>query len=402
MATIKIELFTSKTLADGRHPIYITVRHNKAVRRKAVGSAFPHEWDKDRQMIKPKGRKDHVADTIHIENEFEKYKAIFRILDRSDKPWRAEDVFNYQVKQDDGPTTFYKAAESYLASLEYGSISYDGVKARFDKVKRYAKTDFSIDEINDRWITGFIKHCKTREKNKAGNMGNSKNTINHAFRFIKRVVSFAEVENKSLKRVKIFDDKNVRGKLTAEEIKLLEHVHLTPGTLMYHARNIFLVQFYFRGMRIGDALRLQESDLISGRLKYDANKTGVGYDMKIVAPCQKILDQYTGHGRHYIFPFLRLKEEPDNVVDFKNELKNRTMVINRNLKVIAQKCGIDKILTTHIARHSFASIADKQLGGDLKTLQGLFGHSSRKMTEVYIRDLRRNDDLDDAADQVLL
>jgi integrase/recombinase XerD len=62
--------------------------------------------------------------------------------------------------------------------------------------------------------------------------------------------------------------------------------------------------------------------------------------------------------------------------------------------------GIDKNISSHIARHTFASIADKKLGGDLKDLQAMLGHSSRAMTEIYIRDLRKYDEMDDVADKV--
>lgn len=402
MATISLELFTSKKLKkeDDRHPIYITVRQNGIPRRKMVGVAHLTEWDEVNKKIKPKGRKDHVSDNIHIEDEFEKYKTRFRELERSGIPWEAEDVFN-TASADKGPETFYQYAEAYLKTLPAGTFTYDGTVSRFEKVKRYAKRDFLLSDIDKNWIAGFIRHCKTNEKSKDGGVGNAKNTINHAIKFIKRVVSFSGDVIKDLNAHNLSYDRNIKNKLTNKEIEAIAKLNIREDILKNHARNIFLVQFYFRGMRIGDALRLEWSDIKNGRLQYDANKTGNSYDMKIVKSCMNILDQYKDTGTYYIFPFLRLKEPGVPTKEFKTELKNRTMVINRNLKEIAKDCGIDKTLTTHIARHSFASIADQQLGGDLKTLQGLFGHSTREMTEIYIRDIRRVDDLDDAADKVL-
>lgn len=402
MATITLELFTSKKLKkeQGRHPIYVTVRKDGVPRRKYVGFASKEEWDEVNKKIKPKGRKDHIEANIHIEDEFAKYVARFRELERAVIPWEADDVFNTTAASS-GPVTFYQYADEYLTTLSKGTFTYDATSARYSKVKRYTKRDFLISDIDKRWITGFVTHCKTNEKSRTGETGNATNTINQAIKFIKRVVSYSGNFNKDLNSYSLRFDRNIKSKLTSEEINAISKVEIMDDVLMNHARNIFLVQFYFRGMRIGDALRLEWSDIKNGRLQYDAGKTGNPYDMKIVKPCMDILNRYKDAGTYYIFPFLRYNEPDITLQQFKTEIKNRTMVINRSLKKIAKKCGITKTVTTHIARHSFASIADQQLGGDLKTLQGLFGHSSREMTEIYIRDIRRVDDLDDAADKVL-
>lgn len=401
MATITIELFTSKKLKKehNRHPIYITIRKDDLVRRKKVGSALVEEWDDVNKKIKSKGRKNHVADTIHIEDEFYKYNARFKELDRSGRNWHPDDVFK-DVEENKKDVTFYEVAESYLETIKHKN-SYPNAVSRLEKIKRYHPKDFTIPDIDNRWISGFIKHCQTEEKNTKGGIGNTKNTINFAFSFIKTVVNFSDEVSHALRKHKLSYDRNIRSKLTAEEIDSIKNLKISKDTLQYHARNIFLTQYYFRGMRIGDALRLEKSDIVNGRLKYDASKTGVQYDMKVVAPCMDLLREYIEGDRHYLFPILRRIEGKCSRDDFKNEMKNRTMIVNRHLKTIAKECGIDKVISTHIARHSFASIADQQLGGDLKTLQGLFGHSSRKITEIYIRDLRKTDDLDDAADKVL-
>lgn len=402
MATITIELFTSKKMKkeNDRHPLFLIVRNGNTVSRKKVGAATVDEWDVKNKRIKPKGRKTYVADNIIIEDEFEKYNARVKALERSGKPWIAEDVFKEDAEVKVIQETFFSVGEAYLESIKHKN-SYYNAKSRFEKVKRFAIKDFFIADIDNRWIEGFIKHCQTEEKNNSGGIGNSKNTISYAFRLIKRIVNYSDTENHYLRKLVLSYDRNIRSKLTIEEIESMRKLVLKAGTLVYHTRNIFLVQYYFRGMRIADALRLEKSDISNGRLTYDAKKTGVQYDMKIVAPCMEILSEYMDSDSYYLFPILRRIEPQTDRVDFMNELKNRTMKVNLHLKEIAKACGIDKKVTTHIARHSFASIADQQLGGDLKTLQGLFGHSSRKITEIYIRDLRKTDDLDNAADKIL-
>ena len=59
-------------------------------------------------------------------------------------------------------------------------------------------------------------------------------------------------------------------------------------------------------------------------------------------------------------------------------------VMNRYLKEIATISGIDKYLTTHAARHTYATICLSQ-GVSLKNVSKMLGHASVKMTERYAR-----------------
>jgi site-specific recombinase XerD len=68
-------------------------------------------------------------------------------------------------------------------------------------------------------------------------------------------------------------------------------------------------------------------------------------------------------------------------------------VVNNRLGDIAEKVGISKSLTTHVARHSAANrmAAD---GWTLQEIQSALGHSDVTVTQEYIRTLR-DDELDD-------
>ena len=59
-------------------------------------------------------------------------------------------------------------------------------------------------------------------------------------------------------------------------------------------------------------------------------------------------------------------------------------VMNRYLKEIATICKINKHLTMHTARHTYATICLSQ-GVSLKNVSKMLGHASVKMTERYAR-----------------
>ena len=66
-----------------------------------------------------------------------------------------------------------------------------------------------------------------------------------------------------------------------------------------------------------------------------------------------------------------------------NDISAKTATLNNNLKKIAELAEIEKHLSFHIARHSFAKLA-KDKGTDSGVVQGLLAHSSIKTTEGYM------------------
>jgi site-specific recombinase XerD len=68
---------------------------------------------------------------------------------------------------------------------------------------------------------------------------------------------------------------------------------------------------------------------------------------------------------------------------------------NQSLKRIAHKANIDKALTFHVARHTFATMF-LELGGAIETLQQLLGHADLSTTQIYahITDKRKHIEMD--------
>lgn len=59
--------------------------------------------------------------------------------------------------------------------------------------------------------------------------------------------------------------------------------------------------------------------------------------------------------------------------------------LNAYLKELADLCGIEKKLTTHVARHTFATTVNLNSGVPLEVVQTLLGHGSIKQTQHYAR-----------------
>jgi site-specific recombinase XerD len=59
--------------------------------------------------------------------------------------------------------------------------------------------------------------------------------------------------------------------------------------------------------------------------------------------------------------------------------------LNAYLKEIADLCGIQKPLTFHIARHTFATTVTLTNGVPIETVSKLLGHTSIKTTQIYAK-----------------
>jgi len=111
----------------------------------------------------------------------------------------------------------------------------------------------------------------------------------------------------------------------------------------------------------------------------------------------KIYETGKGKDSDYIFPFLDnsaeysklispedfQKASPDLIATLFKKIESRIAICNKGLKAIAKELEINKRLTTHIARHSFADIARRK-GISIYDISRLLGHSKTGITERYL------------------
>lgn len=198
-------------------------------------------------------------------------------------------------------------------------------------------------------------------------------------------------------QIKVLESEKVG--LNKKEIQLLENVEdITKA--QQHALNVWLFSFYFAGIRVGDVLKLKWSEFRDERLYYRMGKNKKQVSLKIPEKAQVILDQYKKEGtkkNDLIFPEL---EETDfkNVRKLETRVKTITRNFNRRLEIVAEKVGIEKKLSMHIARHSFGNISGDKI--PIQMLQKLYRHSSITTTINYQQNFMHKE-TDEALDRVI-
>ncbi|MFR8835124.1 tyrosine-type recombinase/integrase [Bacteroides nordii] len=190
-------------------------------------------------------------------------------------------------------------------------------------------------------------------------------------------------------------------KLDEGEIQKIIDLELEVDSLLWHCRNYFLFSFYCAGIRAGDLIQLRWANITSdGRLHYQMGKNHKDRDLILVEQAKNILTLYYKEEKKandYIFPLLDVselyakaisQEEKDTLptelkIKLFNQISSKNALINKYLKKLAEKAEIEKKLSFHISRHSFAKVA-KQKGTDNTKLKDLLAHSSVKITENYM------------------
>lgn len=85
-------------------------------------------------------------------------------------------------------------------------------------------------------------------------------------------------------------------------------------------------------------------------------------------------------GWHYLFPSARLTVDPESSKIRRHHI-NET-VLRKSVKKAAKEVGIEKNVTCHTLRHSFATHL-LQRGADIRTVQEQLGHSDLRTTQIY-------------------
>ncbi|MBP7487564.1 MAG: integrase catalytic domain-containing protein, partial [Parabacteroides sp.] len=113
-------------------------------------------------------------------------------------------------------------------------------------------------------------------------------------------------------------------------------------------------------------------------------KTGVSFTIPLLDIPQKILDKYEG------------ALSDDRVLPVPSNQK-----VNAYLKEIGSLCGIDKELSFHIARHTFATLTLSK-GVSIESVSKMLGHTNIRTTQIYARitDSKISNDMNDFASKV--
>ena len=275
----------------------------------------------------------------------------------------------------------------------------------FRKKRRMA--DITVADMTVELLTRFDNFLQKWENEREPGTLLHPNTIEVQFNILRTLVHRAievgimEASKDPFLVFKYKGVKTVKEKLDDSEMERIINLELEEGSLIWHCKNYFLFSYYCAGIRAADLIQLRWGNVTtSGRLHYQMGKNHKERDLLLVEQAIEILRHYQrddAKATDYIFPLLSNDTEyagyvtqadkdrmrPELRHKMYQDISSKNALINKYLKKIAEQAEIEKPLSMHISRHSFAHIAQES-GAESSAIKNILGHSNLATTERYM------------------
>ena len=275
----------------------------------------------------------------------------------------------------------------------------------FRKKRRMA--DITVADMTVELLTRFDNFLHKWENEREPGTLLHPNTIEVQFNILRTLVHRAievgimEASKDPFLVFKYKGVKTVKEKLDDSEMERIINLELEEGSLIWHCKNYFLFSYYCAGIRAADLIQLRWGNVTtSGRLHYQMGKNHKERDLLLVEQAIEILRHYQrddAKATDYIFPLLSNDAEyagyvtqadkdrmrPELRHKMYQDISSKNALINKYLKKIAEQAEIEKPLSMHISRHSFAHIAQES-GAESSAIKNILGHSNLATTERYM------------------
>lgn len=401
MPSYNIELNSKPKKGSNEHTLLLRITVNRKHTRLKLDHAIqPKHFNQNPNQNKYV-RSSHPRHTIinrDIDDKIQEAKEVAKDLEKEKKLLTAESIKQRMNRAD--YSSIIEFANSVIKTMEknnqFGSVKK--YKTLVSRLLEFSKSnDLLFIEITLSFLEEFNAYLRS--------LGNSETTSSKYLETLRTIYRKASVTGLTDQlpnpffNFKIRRGPVTRARLNEDEIKAIVELELPKDSLIWHVKNAFLFSFYNAGIRASDLITMQWKNVADGRLTYKMQKTQKVHSVKLLDKPKRILDYYdSDNPEHYIFPFFKNDIDYSDPLFLHNQISAKTALLNKYLKQIAEKAGIHKNISTHTARHSFADIARKKTD-NLYNLSKTLGHSSLKITEVYLASFDE-DAIDDTLDNV--
>ncbi|WP_313778890.1 site-specific integrase [Flagellimonas onchidii] len=235
----------------------------------------------------------------------------------------------------------------------------------------YRSSDIPLRDVNLKFIKGFEYFLKT---NKNCNHNSSLKYINNFKKIIRLAVTHEWISKDPFYNFKVQFKSVEREYLTKQELESIISLEIRMPRLDV-VRDMF-VFCCFTGLAYIDIKKLTPNNIVphidgSQWIQSARQKTRSKLGIPLLPTAMEIIDKYENHPR---------VKNGECVIPVLSNQKS-----NSYLKEIADRCGITKNLTTHLARHTFATTVTLSNGVPIETVGKLLGHKNLRTTQHYAK-----------------
>lgn len=267
--------------------------------------------------------------------------------------------------------------EIYLRTMKHSSRNTVAAYIRdLEKMEKFMKEQGkqAVTEITATNLTTYALYLE-RQGLSTATISRNIASVRAFFIYLLRKGKISQDPSEQLKPPKV--EKKIPETLTIEEVNLLleQPTDNTPKEIRDKA---MLELLYATGIRVTElvSLKLEDVNLELGYIRcQDGEKERV---IPFEGTAQRVLHTYIGETRNFLCR--------DSEYLFTN-CQGKRMTRQGFWKIMKQyaaKAGIQKDITPHMIRHSFA-VHLVENGADLRSIQEMLGHSDISTTQIYMR-----------------
>ena len=374
----KVSFYLRTNYLNKKGEASIMMRVHLNYERMSFGSTglniVPTLWDKTRQCAigrstqakKLNAELDNIKAGLHNivdsnRNEdltLDKIKAIY-----DNKTFKTETFMAFYDRYVEDVRSELGHGKSYVTVQKY-ALARTQFREYINKC--LGRKDLRPSELDASIVEGFARYLRTE-------VGQNENTTIKTIKFLKTAV--IQAQKLGLLRHDPFAGLHFhykpvdRGFLTDEEIEKLMNKDFGIERLG-QVRDIFVFSC-FTGLAYIDVSSLKDSNIVvmNGQkwIMTKRKKTGIPTNVVLLDIAESILKKYEGKcNNNALLPII----------------SNQKM--NAYLKEIADLCGIEKQLTFHMARHTFATMSLSK-GVPIESVSKMLGHTNIRTTQIYAR-----------------
>lgn len=354
----------------------------------------PKTWDCTKSRVKGKNT-EALSTNLQLSNLEDLVTSLYYKYEKTDKlslERIKQDYLGKTVSTETIMELFEAHNEDVKKQVGCGGLSttsyskYELVRKRFAQMilKQYRRKDLRLTEVTPFVIHDFELYLRTE-------IDQSPNTATKTLKTFKSVILFGIrnglMTNNPFANIR-FHLKGVdRGYLEDDELNRLMNKEIGNKRLSL-IRDLFVFSC-FTGLAYIDLANLKGENIVTLNgvewIKGRRVKTGTLINVVLLDIPKRLILKYTDDKRRkeHLFPII----------------SNQKM--NEYLKEIAAICDIDKNLTCHIARHTFATMALSK-GVPIESVSKMLGHTNIRTTQIYakVTDKKIEHDMEGLAEQM--
>lgn len=375
---LSIRFVINKAKMNKRGLCPISCRLTFRLKRKAISTGEfinPSDWNAEKQKATSKPISNQQIN-LQLEIISANIKKAYLQLQLVGVEFTVEDIFNNYIGKPDnkeyGVIQYFKeflekkkklvGIDIQLGTWKKFNYAYLQVK---DFIKwKHGKNDFPLSKLKLQFLHDFEYYLKTERKQ-------SQVTINKAIQRFRKPIKDALGEG-YLKKDPFVSHKPGRVRkevifLSTDELKLLEEHHFKQSRLQL-VKDLFIFCCY-TGLGYHEMSSLRKEHIIKGFdrnewIQMKRHKTNKMISVPLLPKAKAILEKYDEVSNHALPKFSNQK-------------------INSYLKEICAIVGIEKRISHHMARKTFASTVLLYNDVPMEIVSELLGHSSMKITQEY-------------------